>query len=231
MTDGFPQATAADMQPHTIYTNSTPNDPTVVLPEPVASKMTALKQRAHDLHSAIPEFADVRELADTKIRHQQRIQRLLMVRTDGGFGMGPDAASVIDECRKHVEKELQRVEALREVRSRRWTVAKQLEGRVVDWIMRGGVPHGCSIEPIEDLPLSELLKKGERIADAVERYRHRLRELGADLHRVRSAPWPSSWRRPQQRLSLMRSLMPVRRIAKAPLSTVHRSSTGDAQPK
>jgi hypothetical protein len=68
----------------------------------------------------------------------------------------------------------------------------QLQRAVSDWVLRGGVPGGCGLEPIEDAPVSELLKKGERIADAVERYRHRLRELGADAHRVRSSPWPSS---------------------------------------
>ncbi len=42
------------------------------------------------------------------------------------------------------------------------------------------------------LPMSALEQACETIANAVERYRHRLRELAADLHRVRSSPWPSS---------------------------------------
>jgi hypothetical protein len=37
-----------------------------------------------------------------------------------------------------------------------------------------------------------VLKKGERIADAVERLRHRLGELKADVRRVRACPYPSS---------------------------------------
>ena len=41
-------------------------------------------------------------------------------------------------------------------------------------------------------PVTSILKKGERIVDAVDRCRHRLRELAADRHRVRSSPWPSS---------------------------------------
>jgi hypothetical protein len=40
--------------------------------------------------------------------------------------------------------------------------------------------------------LSELLKKDETLSDGVARYRHRLREHAADLHRVRGSPWPSS---------------------------------------
>ncbi len=58
--------------------------------------------------------------------------------------------------------------------------------------MLRGVPQNCVIEATEDQPISELLKKGERIADAVERYRHRLREGAADLHRLRSRAWPSA---------------------------------------
>ena len=58
--------------------------------------------------------------------------------------------------------------------------------------MRGGVPGGCVLAEHEDEPVASILKKGERISDAVERLRHRLRELAADRHRVRSSPWPSS---------------------------------------
>ncbi|MEH2565603.1 hypothetical protein [Bradyrhizobium sp. AZCC 2289] len=48
------------------------------------------------------------------------------------------------------------------------------------------------MRPVDDPPLSELPKKGETLSDGVARYRHRLRELAADLHRVRGSPWPSS---------------------------------------
>jgi hypothetical protein len=48
------------------------------------------------------------------------------------------------------------------------------------------------IESVEDAPISELLRKNERIADGVARYQNRPRELAADAHRVRSSPWPSS---------------------------------------
>ena len=142
---------ATNTGPHTI-TTSTPSDASALLPEPAASKMIALKQRAHDLHSAIPEFADVRELAETKVRHQQRIQRLLMARAEGGFSLSPDAGSVVDERRKleRVDKELQRLQTLREVRGPRWTVASQLERRTSEWLLQGGIPHGCVIEAIGD---------------------------------------------------------------------------------
>ena len=171
-----------------------PDDPLALLPDAAAAKMTALIQRAADLHSAIPAFEDVHALALDKIRHQTRIADLTKPATEGGFGLTDDSAQTVSEKRKleRVEKELARLTELKETRTVRWAAAKQLEARTSDWLLRGGIPHGCVLEPVADLPLSELLKKGERIADAVERYRHRLRELAADRHRVNSSPFPAS---------------------------------------
>ena len=42
------------------------------------------------------------------------------------------------------------------------------------------------------IEVGDVLKKGERLPHAVERLRHRLRELDADAHRARSSPFPSS---------------------------------------
>ena len=66
----------------------------------------------------------------------------------------------------------------------------RLEADVANYIMRDGIPPGCVLEAVEDDPVAELLKEGERIGDAVERYRHRLRELAADRPRINSGPWP-----------------------------------------
>jgi hypothetical protein len=60
------------------------------------------------------------------------------------------------------------------------------------------------VESIDDAPLSELLKKGETIAAAVDRQRLRLRECAADRHRVNSAPWPSSEAKAAARLQIER---------------------------
>ena len=53
-------------------------------------------------------------------------------------------------------------------------------------------PANCVFDPAEDTPLSELLKKGETLSDGVMRYRHRMRELDADAHRINSQQWPIS---------------------------------------
>ncbi|WP_235884940.1 MULTISPECIES: hypothetical protein [Bradyrhizobium] len=90
-----------------------------------------------------------------------------------------------------------------------------------------------------------MLKKGERPADAVQRLRHRLRELDADTHRVRSSPYSLSacnmmrsklhgldgdkphWIIPGVRTKNKKAedTVPLSRIA----GTVHRSGLGGEQ--
>jgi hypothetical protein len=170
-------------------------DPLDVLPPGAPQKKwIALHQRKVDAFAATPPFADVRELADDKLRLQKRIDDLVRPRAEGGHGQPELASEVVAQRRalERVEAELARKSELKEIRGARANIVAQAERNVSDWVLRGGVPHGTVLEVIEDAPLSELLKKGERIADAIEARRHRLRELAANAHRVRSAPWPSS---------------------------------------
>jgi hypothetical protein len=53
---------------------------------------------------------------------------------------------------------------------------------------------------VEDAPTEPpKLAKGESLLDAIERIRHRGRELLADANRIRSSPYPSSWAKAQVR--------------------------------
>ena len=56
--------------------------------------------------------------------------------------------------------------------------------------MRDGKPGNTTLEAVEVEPPK--LNKGETVVDAIERHRRRVRELRADLHRIESAPYPSS---------------------------------------
>jgi len=186
---------ATNTGPHTVTLFSTPNDPTSVLDGLPLAKMIALKQRCRDLHGAIPDFHDLQEQSHAKLRHQKRIADLTRPKAEGGgFGLSPLAPEVVVERREleRAEAEFARLQSLTEIRSARWNAASQLERSVTDWLLRGGVPSDCAIAPVDDPPLAELVKKGERIADGVARFQHRLRELAADRHRLRSSPWPSS---------------------------------------
>jgi hypothetical protein len=190
---GFQPATAADFAPVPFYGFRTPDDPTVLLNGLPLVRFKAIQQRALDLFDTIPSHDELRELQHTKIGHLNRIAELTKPRGEGGFGLGENAPQVSAERKKleRVEQELTRLTELKEVRTVRWNARGQLERNVSDQLLRG-IPGGCVMETVEDAPLSELLKKGETITAAVERYRHRLRELAADRHRERSSPWPSS---------------------------------------
>jgi hypothetical protein len=60
---------------------------------------------------------------------------------------------------------------------------------VEQWL-RDGRPHSTTLETVEVEPPK--LHKGEDVVAAIDRLRRRGRELQADLHRIRSAPYPSS---------------------------------------
>ena len=57
--------------------------------------------------------------------------------------------------------------------------------------LRDGRPSGTLLEAVEIEP-PKLLKGEDVLLDAIENRRRRARELKADLHRIRSAPMPSS---------------------------------------
>jgi hypothetical protein len=58
--------------------------------------------------------------------------------------------------------------------------------------LQSGVPAGVGIVNHADIDIGSVLKKNESATAALERLRHRLRELSADEHRVRSAPLPAA---------------------------------------
>ena len=68
-----------------------------LLPETARRKLMALSQRATDLHAAMPPFEQIRELAETKMRHANRIADLLRPKSEGGFGL-PEPAPQVVRC-------------------------------------------------------------------------------------------------------------------------------------
>ena len=191
---GFTQAT--DFGPVAFHGNREPRDPAAILDGKPLERMTALHQRQLDIHATMPTHEEVSAASQVKIGHANRISYLTRHSSEGGFGLDAEAPQVRSEQRKleRAEAEFKRLTTLQETRTVRWRAVGQLDQTVTDWLLRGGIPGGCALEAVEDAPISELLTKadGGRIDAAVERYRHRLRELAADLHRVNSAPWPSS---------------------------------------
>jgi hypothetical protein len=192
---GFQQARLEDLAPRQ-QTHFAPShigtDPLSHLPAMASDKLRALRQRASDLHSVIPDFDEIRTVHLAVIGHQQRIGDLMRHPSEGGFGLDADAVQVVTEQKllEQATAELERLKSLQEIRRARWATCGQLERSIVDWL-RSGIPGDCRLVAIDDAPVAELLKKGESMVDAVGRYRRRLRECVADLHHVKSAPHTS----------------------------------------
>jgi hypothetical protein len=66
--------------------------------------------------------------------------------------------------------------------------------------LRDGKPGNTTLEAVEVEPPK--LNKGETVVDAIERHRRRVRELRADLHRIESVPYPSSYAKQRMRAQI-----------------------------
>jgi hypothetical protein len=184
----FPPATAVDTAERR---NTLGNE--IDLPSRASGKLTALKQAQIDAHAALVPSEQMREIHQEKAPIDRRLAELTRRVQEGGFGLDDDAPQVRAEKKKlaRVTAEIARLKELDEVRGQRWTIAGQTVQKV-EAFLRDGVPGGVSLAEADDIAPADILRKGEALIDAVERLRHRVRELKADLHRVRSSPLPKA---------------------------------------
>jgi hypothetical protein len=163
-----------------------------VLPgEASRARLTMLQQHAEDMRALLGagHTHDVRiELQRARDREKQ----LTTPRVSGGFGLDDDDRSVIDVRRTiaRCEKNMAWLGTLEADRSARARDAGNLVARCEDFL-RHGKPGGTKLVEVAPLDVSEMVKKGETPAAALDRLNYRRRELDADAHRVRSAPYPS----------------------------------------
>ena len=170
-----------------------------LLPPAAAEKLRMLRQRAADAHALIPEFETSAKRAWRRIEAENALKRLTNHPQDGGFGLKPD----------------------RSPRHRRATNARQGDRRFQAAArVAGGADSGMAsgercaggrrdmaerrqARPARRSKRLEVeppkLNKGETVLDAIERLRRRGRELKADLHRIASAPYPSSYAKQRMR--------------------------------
>ena len=172
------------------------------LPEDRKDLLRKLRQHRADKHALIPEFETIREASMARVEAENARGRLSNHPQDGGFGLKPDDRRVI-AAQQHLEKmtaDFKRLTELQEVRSAAFQAASGALAAVESWL-RDGVPGNCTLEPIEVEPPK--LNKGENgLLDAIENRRRRVRELRADLHRIASAPFPSSYAKAQMRAQI-----------------------------
>ena len=164
-------------------------------------RLRQLRQRANDKHAIIPEFETVRQAAMERVEAERALARLVNHPQDHGFNLPLTNARVI-EATKLLEKltaDLKRLQELQQVRTAQWQAASGAKAASEAWL-RDGRPHGATLEVFDAEP--PRLAKGETVLNAVERVRRRGRELRADLHRIRSAPFPSNYAKSQMRAQI-----------------------------
>jgi len=150
-----------------------------------------LPQRFH-AHRLIPEFETIREASMACAEAETALKGLTAHPQDFGKNL-PETDPLVIAAKKHLDKmaaEFTRLQELQAVRTAAWQSASGALAACEDWL-RHGVPGGCTLEAVEVEPPK--LLKGETVIDGIERLRRRVRELKADLHRIASAPFPSSY--------------------------------------
>jgi hypothetical protein len=169
-----------------IYTGSG-FDVAETLPPRAREHLRRLRQISRDAHRVLPQFPDIQDLSTQKQLAEARLRQF-----DDGFNLRKEDQRVIDQDAlvAKLTEELQRLQTLDATRSEVWRIASQLTASVESFL-RSGRPPGTVLEDHDgDVPK---LIKNETIIDGIERLRRRGRELRADLSRVRSAPYPSSY--------------------------------------
>ena len=171
------------------------------LPPAAAERLRQLRQHVHDVHALTVPFDDIRDASEARTGAAQRLSRLQAHQQDGGFGLKPDDPRVTEQQRlvDRLNSDFQRLNERNEARTVAWRAASHTLSNVELWL-RDGKPSGVLLLDY-DGPEPQLLKN-ESISDAVERLRRRGRELKADLHRIRSAPFPASYCKAQMRAQI-----------------------------
>jgi hypothetical protein len=170
-----------------------------LLPERAAERLRLLRQRRADAHRLIPEFETIREASMARIDADNALKRLTAHQQEFGKNL-PETDPLVVAAKKHLDKmtaDFRRLTELQEVRSGAFQSASAALANVEAWL-RDGRPHGTVLEDY-DGEMPKLLKGDNGLLDAVERLRRRGRELRADQHRTRSAPFPSAYAKQQMR--------------------------------
>ncbi|MCG2665317.1 hypothetical protein ACFPFP_00045 [Bradyrhizobium sp. GCM10023182] len=171
-----------------------PVDGVELLPLSRRPLMLSLRQRSEDLQNLVRPLLDkLDELRADKHVLSVRLAELKRPRGQGGSGLDDEHTSVVEVQRKlaAIDGEMRRLSELIEVRRARAQSAARLVASVESWL-REGRSSGRVIVEAAEIEIAMITKRNESIAGALDRLRHRLRELAADQHRNNSAPYPAA---------------------------------------
>jgi hypothetical protein len=155
------------------------------------AKLTTLRQRSMDARATLLPVADeLRAARLEKQKAQARRSMLVSHRMRDGYELDENGPQVrdLDDKLTRFDAEIERLGVLVQHREAALHATGMLAQRCENFLKtgRGQLTEAPIIE------VADVLRKGERLHDGVERLRLRLRELDADRHRVESAPFPSS---------------------------------------
>jgi hypothetical protein len=156
-------------------------------------KLERLRQRSHDARSLwLPTSDEITESRLERQRSDLRLRQLTLPRGAGGPGLGDDNHQVIDIRKKlaRIDGDIARLTALETSRGAAMQSVSMLVKNCEAWLRRGR--GGSQLVEAAVIEPGEILKRGERLYDGIERLRNRLRELDADRDRTESAAFPSS---------------------------------------
>jgi len=193
----------ANPQPFSAGIHTVPSfDPIEVLPPKGAGWLRALRQHVQDLRSLTFPFADIQEASTARIQAEQRLKRLTDHQQQGGFHLAPDDPRVLEQQRQldKLTADFNRLNELNETRKAALRAASHVLSAVEGWL-KDGRPPGTVLQDHE-VEVPKLAKGENSLLDAIERLRRRGRELKADLHRIRSAPFPSSYCKQRMRAQI-----------------------------
>jgi hypothetical protein len=148
-------------------------DPLDALPigEP-RRKLIALRQRSADARAVwLPISDDIRAVRLDRQRAETRLNQLKLRRGQGGPDLDDSDPQVIDVKKTiaRCESELSRLQTLESHRGAVMHITGQLVQRVEDWL-RSGRPQGTQLTQAPAIE-SDIMRKGERAADALDRHR------------------------------------------------------------
>lgn len=172
-----------------------PFDPLAWLPTGAADKLRALRQAFSDAHALIPPFEDLREARAAVVAVQQNLERHLAPRSTNGFALADDGSDgrvvALRQELERLEAEDRRLNERSDERTARWHERGFVLQAVETWL-KSGRPPGTVLADY-DGPEPQLLKGENGSLDAIANRRRRVRELRADLHTIKSKPFPSSY--------------------------------------